>query len=158
MNQKDKELFGFVDRAGKATYAGDGKVEKIPERPGFIELTYSENDLTYRDSYTGHYRSRGMEVVRKKGVPVWTSMYGGGMVGGKEQLAGETFDFLKRAMSAGEPGFASFRGPHTFQDGEWKYTYKQEGDVNEFNGYEEIYYQGELVFFHRVIGGLVKNR
>ena len=29
-----KQLFDFVDRAGKATYAGGGKHEEHPERPG----------------------------------------------------------------------------------------------------------------------------
>lgn len=33
-----KELFDFVDRAGKATYAGGGKNEKYPESQVFSSL------------------------------------------------------------------------------------------------------------------------
>ena len=55
-----KQLFDFVDRAGKATYAGGGKHEEHPERPGFLELVYDkELPWYYRDSYTGHSEAHG---------------------------------------------------------------------------------------------------
>ena len=150
------ELSRFIHKAAAATYAGGGQYDKQPERAGFKELVYSAGDFSYRDSYTGYTRSRGMEVVRYKNTPVWTSLYGGGMIEGKEKLADETFNFLKKCMMANKD-FESFRGPRNLKDGDWEYKYTQEGDMEEFNGYEEIHYQGELVFFHRVIGGLVNN-
>lgn len=153
-----KQLFEFINRAGEATYAGGGEPVENPERPDFKELVFDEGNLSYRDSYTGHSRSRGMEVVRENGVPIWSAMYGGGMVEGKEEMASETFGFLKKALSTAEENFQSFRGPHNLEDRDWKYTYIQEGDVDEFNGYEEIHYRGELVFYHRVIGGNIKHK
>ncbi|TSC66594.1 MAG: hypothetical protein CEO21_145, partial [Microgenomates group bacterium Gr01-1014_80] len=111
---------------------GGGSESESPERPGFEELEYAEGDWSYRDSYTGYYRSWGMEVVRFKGEPVWSSLYGGGMIKGKENLANETFNFLKKAMSADEENFLSFRGPHELEDSEWRYKYNQDGDVFEF--------------------------
>jgi len=142
-----KELFDFVDRAGKATYAGGGSREINPERPDFIELVYDkELPWYYRDSYTGHSRSGGQEVVRVNDKPVWWSGYGGGMVEGKESMSGQTFDFLKKALSQDEEGFESLRGPHEFTDGKWKYTYTQEGDITDFYSYEEISYKGEKCF------------
>lgn len=147
-----KQLFDFIDKAGKATWAGGGKEVK-PERKDFHELEFRDDDFYYRDSYAGHYRSRGMELVRYKEKPIWASLYGGGMVEGQEGLANETFKFLQKAMSTNEKGFQSFRGPHKFSDGYWQYKYEQNGDVFELNGYEEIYYKGKLVFFHRIIGG-----
>ncbi len=150
------ELYEFIDRAGKATWAGNG--EKIkPERQGFDELEYSEGDFYYRDSYTGYTKSRGMELVRYKGQAVWAAGYGGGMVEGKEDLEDECFTFLKKAMSTDEEGFQSFRGSHNFKDGDWEYSYKQEGDILEFSGYEEIKYKGELIFYHRMIGGIINH-
>ena len=148
------DLFNFLDRADKATYAGGGKETK-PERKGFHELEYKAGDFYYRDSYVGHYRSRGMTIVRYKGKPVYASLYGGGMIKGKEKLANECFEFLKKAMSTDEKGFESHRGPHRLKLGDWKYKYDQEGDIEEFSGYEEIYYKGELIFFHRIFGGLI---
>lgn len=149
-----QELFEFIDRAGKSTYAGGGKEVK-PERKDFHELEFEDGDFYYRDSYAGHYRSRGMEVVRYKSKPIWAALYGGGMTEGSEKLANETFKFLKKAMSEDENGFQSFRGPHNLTDGDWRYSYEQNGDPFEFNGYEEIFYKNELVFFHRVIGGKI---
>lgn len=151
------QLLDFLDKASSATYAGNGKEEANPERPGFIELAYQEGDFSYRDSYTGHYRSRGMEVVRYKGQPVWTSMYGGGMTQGNDELAHDCFEFLKQALQTREPDFVSFRGAKLFESGDWKHTYEQQGDPYEFSGYEEILYQGKLVFFHRIIGGIVEG-
>lgn len=145
----------FVSKAGAATYAGEGKVEKIPEKPGFKELVYLEGDWNYRDSYIGFTRSCGMEVVRYQGTPVWSTSYGGGMIKGKESLAKQTFSFLKKAMLAKDKNTFSARGPLNLKDGDWEYKYSQEGDIEEFNGYEEIYHLGELVFFHRIIGGVI---
>lgn len=153
-----EKLRSFIDRAGKSTYAGGGKREENPQRPEFIELVYSEDGFDYRDSYTGYIRSRGMEVVRENGKPVWSSAYGGGMIEGKEELANKTFGFLKKAMSSDEEGFNSFRGPRNFIDGDWEYKYKQEGDIEEFHGYEEIHFKGKLVFIHRIIGGVIKHK
>lgn len=155
-----KQLFTFMDKAGKATYAGtkeEPDLDPSLKLGSFVELEYKEGDFSYKDTYTGHYRSRGMETVRYKGIPIWASGYGGGMVKGKENLDDNTFKFLKRALSADEKGFHSFRGPHAFSEGDWKYKYKQDGDEFEFSGYEEIYYKGELVFFHRIIGGIIEH-
>ena len=103
-----KELFDFVDRAGKATYAGGGSREINPQRPDFIELVYDkELPWHYRDSYTGHSRSGGQEVVRVNDKLIWWSGYGGGMVEGKESMSGQSFDFLKKALSQDEEGFES---------------------------------------------------
>ena len=152
------KLKDFIHKAAAKTYAGGGRPEKNPERKGFIELVYQDGDFSYRDSYTGFTRSRGMEVVRYKGLPIWSSSYGGGMVSGQEHFAKDTFNFLKKAMLSKEPGSDSFRGPTSLIDNDWKYEYQQEGEVEEFKGYEEIYFKGNLVFFHRIIGGEIKHR
>lgn len=153
-----KELFEFINRAAKATYAGGGKYEEHQERPGFFELVYDkEAPWYYRDSYSGHARSGGQEIVRLNNTPVWWSGYGGGMVEGKETLSHQTFEFLKKALSQDEKGFDSLRGPYEFKDGDWLYKYSQEGDVTDFYGYEEIYYQDKKVFWHRAVGGILKH-
>lgn len=150
-------LTKFIATATGATYVGGGKKEKIPERQGFSEMVYTEGDFHYRDSWTGYIRSGGMELIRYKGKPVWSSLYGGGMVEGRESLADDCFEFLKKAISSKGTDSQSVRGPLQFQAGIWRYTYKQEGDNQEFNGYEQIFHKQEPVFFHRVIGGLIKH-
>lgn len=151
-----EELHRFFLNASKATYATGGGLTDNVERPGFMELVYDEGDFSYRDSYTGYYKSRGMELVRYKSTPVWSSLYGGGMIHGKEQLAGNTFNILKKAFfNKSKAHFISFRGPELLEEGDWKYAYKQDGSIEEFSGYEEIKYKDETVFFHRIIGGII---
>lgn len=150
-----RKLIAFLDRAAKATYAGGGKYEQHPQRPGFSELVYKDPPFVYRDSYIGFTRSGGQEIVYYDDKPVWWSGYGGGMTAGSEDMASQTFAFLKTCLSQDEPGFASLRGPHQFAQGDWKYTYTQEGDVTDFTGLEHIYYQDKLVFFHHAVGGIL---
>lgn len=152
-----EELVEFIDEASLSTYAGGGEVEKNPERDDFVELVFKRDKWHFRDSYTGFLKSRGMEVVRYNGRPVWSAMYGGGMLSSDKAFARRAFKVLKGALAAEDKGFESFRGPDSMQLGKWKYTYKQVGDVMEFSGEEEISYEGEKVFFHKIIGGLIKK-
>lgn len=149
------QLFAFIKRADHVTYAGNGKAEIIPERPGFIELTYAEGDLFYRDSYTGYYRAAGITIVRFKKEPLWYTIYGGGMVPNAGEATMPTFNFLKKALLAPSDKFKSQRGPHIFAENDWEYTYTQDGDVSDFSGYEAITFKRKKVFFHRVSGGIV---
>lgn len=152
------ELYSFILKAAEATYAIGGGLTDNIERPGFIELVFEEEKFSYRDSYTGYFRSRGTEVVRYKGTPVWSSLYGGGMLNNDPQLTQNTFNFLKQALiDRKKASFQSLRGPSILEKENWKYTYTQEGNVDEFYGYEQIFFEGQEVFFHRVIGGKIIN-
>lgn len=151
------DLFNFIDLAQKSTYpAGLPPLEKS-ERADFIEWKFAQGDWTYRDSYTGFIRSVGQETVRYKDEIIWANSYTGGMTEGNEDLAKITFNFLKEAISQDENEFQSVRGPRLFEKDNWKYMYNQEGTLDNYTGYEEISYEGELVFFHRTIGGVVKK-
>lgn len=152
------QLFAFIQKAGRSTYATSGVDSTSYDEGGFKILSFTEGDYEYIDTYTGFFRSRGQEVVRFKGKPVWIASYGGGMVEENEALAMETFGFLKKAFLTDEPQFQTFRGPHSLKEGDWEYSYKQEGEIEEFTGYEEIRHQGKLVFFHRMIGGVITQK
>ena len=145
-------------KAFRSTYATSGVESVSMEKDGFKLLTFSEGEYSYKDSYTGFFRSRGMVVVNYQNLPVWTCAYGGGMVEENVGLAFKTFDFLKKAFLTDEQGFRTFRGPHKYISDNWDYKYNQEGDIEEFSGHEEIRLNDKLVFFHRIIGGLVKNK
>lgn len=151
-------LHQFMARASKATYAsGGGKVDK-PWRQGFKELEYREGDWYYRDSYTGFLRSWGQEVIWYKDKPVWTCLYGGGMEPQKMDVAfaNETFGFLKKAfLAADKESVFQPRGPLDFQDGGWKYRCEVEGDIRKFSGHEFISQDGDTVFIHDFVGGVV---
>lgn len=153
----NQELFDFVNLAGKSTYASGMPPLTTSERKDFIEYAFSSGDWSYLDSYTGHTKSAGQEVVRFKGTIVWTNSYCGGMTEGNESLANETFIFLKKALSQDGDLLHSLRGPSLFSEGDWEYRYQQESDITNFSGYEEILYNQKVVFFHRTIGGTIDN-
>ena len=156
-----EELYKFLGKSALATYAGGGP-NLDPERAekGMKELEYGNpNDKWYyKDSYGGFFQSWGREVVWYNQKPFWVQIYGGGM--GLEhhsntKFVHETFDFLKKAMSAGNK-VNSFqpRGPKVFQNGDWKYICNVTGDIKKFKGSEKIFYKGTIVFTHDFLGGL----
>ena len=164
-----KELNQFLGKASRATYAGSG-AEITPERLGFRELEYPEGNWYYRDSYTGWFRSWGTELVRYDGKPVWNALYGGGMEPECQkdvEFARMTFDFLKKALSAGEKQEVfQPRGPKVFYDDDWqdwKYEADWIGDITQFIGNERILCglrdtpigSRKVVFTHHFAGGLI---
>jgi len=153
------KLNDFFGRAAAAAYAGSGP-RVTSERDGFQELIFEDGDWSYRDSYTGDIRSRGQEIIRYRGDPVWAQSYGGGMEGHFAQdreLSDRNMEFLKTAFLSGDKR-TKFqpRGPHELVHGDWRYTAAWKGDIAEFSSGEEIHYQGELVFTHKFIGGLIE--
>jgi hypothetical protein len=156
-----KTLNSFLGRAALKTYAGGG-VEVDPEEAGFKELEYREGDWFYKDSYTGFFQSWGRETVWFKNKPIWTQLYGGGMVADcrdNEAFAHETFNFLKKALSAGEKEEVfQPRGPREFTDGDWLYSCQSNGDITNFSGHEQIFFKGRIVFIHDFLGGLILAR
>lgn len=160
-NEQLKELNSFLGRASLNTYAGGG-AEVDPEEAGFKELEYREGDWFYKDSYAGFFRSWGRETVWSKNKPIWTQLYGGGMVANfrdNEAFAHQTFNFLKKALSAGEKeGVFQPRGPNEFSDGDWLYSCKSNGGITNFFGHEQICFKGKIVFIHDFFGGLILAR
>ena len=149
------QLFKLVNLAGKSTYASGKPPLTKSERKDFTEYDFVQGDWSYLDSYTGFTKSAGQEIVRFKNKIVWSNSYCGGMTEGNETLANETYNFLKKALSQEDPFFQSLRGPKKFTKDNWEYRYKQDGDITNFSGYEEILLKGKLVFFHRAIGGTI---
>ncbi len=137
------DLVNFLLRARKKGYAGDGKKEENPERPGFQEFYYKKGDFEYRDSYAGHYQAFGQEVIRYKGKPAWIMSYSGGMLPqfhGDLKLAKETFTFLKKALQHVEKE-APFRGPEYYEENDlipFQYFDNHIGDIKNFTGCEII--------------------
>ena len=157
-NETLDELNVFLKKAIAHCYAGKGLPVKTPQRPGFIEYQFSDGDWEYRDSFTGWLRSWGSEIVYFQNQPVWVCSYGGGVVDTTPDQVRFIFKLLKDILLQETNQFRSARGPHKVKLGEWRYSYSQTGDLDEFRGLEEIKHQGELKFYHRVLGGLVKQK
>ncbi len=156
-----QELNRFLGKASLNTYAGSGQ-EVDPEEAGFKELEFKEGEWYYKDSYTGFFQSWGREVVWHNQKPFWTQIYGGGMTQKYQKdtpFAHETFDFLKKALSAGEKReYFQPRGPKSFSEGDWDYFCKWNGEIVRFEGQEKIFFKKEVVFTHDFLGGLILSR
>ncbi len=143
------DLIAFLIKAKIGTYAAKAP-ESESSRPASHDLSFSEGDYLYIDTYLGGERFSGEEAVWCKGVPVFAMNYSGRVLDGN--FSG---DFLKAALSA-VPEQLPFRGPEFFAEGDYRYRCCVSGDPEWFQGYEEIFF-GDLrvyeCFFH---GGSVK--
>jgi hypothetical protein len=146
----NKNIFDFLIRAKRATYAGKG-AEDVPSRPGSHDLHYAEGDLLYIDSFLGGAKFGGEEALWRDNTPFWTMNYYG-IVTDKEHFSG---DFLKEALLR-VPEDKPYRGQSEFVSGDYKYTCEVSGDFCYFYGKEEIFYCGEKIYECLFHGGEVE--
>lgn len=143
------ETVDFLIRAKKKTYAGKG-AETTASRPNSHDFMYEEGGLKYIDTYLGGPVFTGEEAMWRNDIPFWAMNYSGRIIG--DHFDG---DFLKLAL-LNVPKETPYRGPESFQDGEYTYCCKTNGSPEWFQGYEEIQFCGEKIyecFFH---GGKVE--
>lgn len=146
MNQ---HILSFLLRAKKNTYAAHGAQEPS-SRPNSHDLMYSEGDLVYIDTYLGGLQFAGEEAVWERGVSLWSMNYCGRVTG-----QGFSGDFLKRALLL-VPEDAPFRGPASYQEQEMSYVCQAKGDLDWFQGYEEIRLGDRLIYECFYHGGRIE--
>jgi len=161
MDKLLKEMNKFLGEAALKTYIGGGKsVDPEDAEKGMKELEYGNKNgkWYYKDSYSGFFQSWGREVIWYNGKPLWAQIYGGGMQPEFHKnpiFTHKTFDFLKKAMSAGDKvNRFQPRGPKVFKQEDWEYKSKMKGNIKKFEGKEKITYKKKIVFTHDFHGGL----
>ena len=150
-NQKVEisELAYFLVKAKKATYAN--KTNKIDSsRKESHDYSYQENNYTYFDSFFGAENFSGQEIVYKNGKPCWSMNYYGRVVG--KNFNG---NFLKEVLLQVKEELP-FRGPLFYQKGEYLYLLRVKGQIDFFQGVEEIYYQTYKIYEGFIQGGILK--
>lgn len=143
------ELSDFLVKAKCRTYAAKA-AEEIPARPGSHDFRYEEGDFLYLDTYLGGECFMGEEAVWNKGIPVYGMNYCGRTM--NPHFNG---DFLKAALLA-VPKEQPFRGPAFYQENAYLYSCKICGDMDWFQGNEEIYYNNLSVYECCFHGGKIK--
>jgi hypothetical protein len=148
------DLNGFVVRAKRATYVGNGLVSE-PSRPGSHDLTYDEDRWSYRDSYFGGTDFLGQESVWHDEVPVWAMNYYGYIL--RPDLidptkAGLTIKAALSAMYSEDRFLGGFEwvGPYG------RYVDQSTGDVTRFHGNESILVDDVRAYSLDYFGGLIK--
>lgn len=138
------EIADFLVAAKKKTYAGKG-AESQSIRPFSHDYEFSEGEYTYIDTYYGGEWFCGEETVWHKGKPIFSMNYCGRVLD-----KGFSGDFLKAVLLA-VPLDKPFRGPKFYQERDSMYSCKVNGDIEWFQGFEEISLENVRVyegFFH----------
>ncbi|OGH24304.1 MAG: hypothetical protein A3B47_00875 [Candidatus Levybacteria bacterium RIFCSPLOWO2_01_FULL_39_24] len=172
-NEWLKKLSNFIVIANGKTWAADG-AEVAPRRPGYkrLQWPYPDEKMTdqdrrdykgwedwrLEDEYSGYFRAPGTTTIYYKGVPAWIMSYGGhGQTDGYEDQAKQTFIFLRSALMK-VTSKLPFRGPEKHEDGDKKYTFKIDGDIEDGSWKEEITEDGIATFRQTGFVGLVINK
>lgn len=150
---KTTDFVSFLLRAKLKTYAtgGEGNEQNLDD--GTRELSYREGSFFYRDRYFGFNPFIGEEIVWEEGKVIWAMNYYG-MVTDETVAAADIYHFLQKAMQhigAERP----FRGPEEYKEGDFIYKDTSEGDVNQFEGEETIFFQNKQVYLLMYHGGNV---
>ena len=146
----DNKILDFLITAKRNTYAGHGS-EVTPFRPDAHDLKYQKDNLLYMDTYLGGKIFHGEEAIWQDNVPLWVMNYSG-RVFDSSVFSG---DFLKEALYH-VPKDMPYRGPKTFIKGDYIYTCKTSGDINWYQGTEEIIYKDKVIYECLFSGGKVE--
>ena len=150
------ELEKFLIEAKKQTYANEN-IEKVANsRLNSRDYEYKKDNMIYHDTYFGGTRFIGEEVVYVDNEIYWAMNYYGVTL--DETLGEEAMDNALRPalMKVGEDNIIPVRGPKEFTNGEYKYIFNVEGDINYFNGTETIYKENKKIYELKCSGGLIK--
>ena len=139
----------FLCKAKKECYAGKGAMV-ASSRPHSYDYRYSEGEYTYLDSYFGGESFAGEEVLYGQELPVYTMNYCGRVL--EDNFSG---DFLNEALLL-VPEEYPFRGPFVHKNGDYSYHCMIHGDIEWFQGYEEIFLLEKKIYECHFHGGLIK--
>jgi len=143
------EIIRFRLEANVNTYAAFMN-ETDSTRLDSHDYRYEKGEYVYHDTYVGGEQFAGEEAVWKSGKAVYAMNYMGRVLG--DNFSG---NFLKEALRNADFKMP-YRGPEYYQAGEYTYKCKVSGDINWFQGHEEIYWGEEKVYECYFHGGLLK--
>lgn len=151
-----KDLEKFLIEAKKQTYANEN-IEKIKStRLNSNDYEYKKGNMVYHDTYFGGTKFIGEEVVYIDNKTYWAMNYHGVTL--DETLGEEAMDKALRPalMMVGQDDTIPVRGPKEFSNGEYKYTFCVEGNLDYFNGTETVYKGNKKIYELKCSGGLIE--
>lgn len=151
-----QELEKFLKESGKADYTSSDPKDWVKEKDGSTTIFYKSGNWTLHDNFFGGEPYGGRIVVHYKGKPIWMFIYYGWIEEYVDYIQ-EVYDFLKAALNA-DPENKIFRGPKSFNKGEFRYENSWKGDLKRFFGEEKIYKASERIYSAKYLGGLVDQR
>lgn len=148
-----EQLAEFLNKANKNTYAAGG-VKSSPTRLGSEDFEYKEGSLTYHDTYFGSRNFIGEEVIYEDDKPIWGANYYG-YIQDLNFNPKQVYSFLKEALMQEYDNIIPVRGPSSFKSSEFEYRNEVKGDLVNFEGKEQILYNGQMVYKAFYHGGFI---
>lgn len=150
------DLKQFILEANQGGFAAGDEKTREKQDDGATTIKYERGEWKMVDNYVGGEPYAGMTKIFFQDKVVWSMVYYG-LVDNKVDGFKEVYGFLMKSLLK-MPSDYPFRGPREFIEGEWKYTNKWEGEIEQFNGEEKIYLNNEMIFWTKYIGGVVDVR
>ena len=150
------KLEKFLIEAKKGTYANANVENVSSSRKGSNDYEYKSGNMTYHDTYFGGTNFMGEEVVYEDNdTPIWGMNYYGVTL--DKDLSEEAMDKALRPalMQVGSDDTIPVRGPKEYINGEFKYSFEVNGDLNSFEGVETISKNGKEVYILKCHGGKI---
>lgn len=151
-----QDLKQFILEANLRGYGAGEEKTRIKQDDGSTTIKYSRGEWKMVDNYVGGEPYAGMTKIFFKDKVVWSMVYYG-TVNKKVNGFKEVYGFLMKSLLKMPVGYP-YRGPKEFTEGDWKYTNKWEGEVEQFRGEENIYLNNEMIFWTKYVGGMVDVR
>ena len=105
---------------------------------------FEDGDFRYHDNYFGGEPYGGREVVFYKGKPAYIMVYYG-LVNKDIDNIKDVYSILQKALSL-IPEDYPYRGPKEFVDGDYRYSNKYVGEIDNFFGEEYIECNGNKIY------------
>ena len=151
-----KILVTFLVKAKFNTYATKGETKEKINLNGSKELTFEENNLKYKDRYFGYSPFIGEEIVWEGEKIIWGMNYYGQIIS-KKVLPAKIYEFLKEALKTVDVS-TPFRGSGKYKKQNFTYINKTKGDMENFQGEENIFFKDILVYILNYHGGFIKKK
>lgn len=151
------ELYNFLIEAKRQTYANKNIKKQKSTRECSFDYEYKNNEMTYHDTYFGGTKFMGEEIVYLNNNPIWGMNYYGITL--DENLSENIIDNALRPslMKVGEDDILPVRGPKEFINGEYKYSFIVNGDLDYFEGIETIYKDTIKIYELKCHGGQIQR-
>ena len=147
----DQKTLDFIIKSRQSTYAAGVAPEVIDGANVYI---IKNNKLEYRDIYfVGDQYFQGQEILFSDSKPIWSMSYRGAAVEGTdtEKVFKVLQGFIKKFASV-----VRFNENFEMLEAEFNYKCMASGDLDEFEGREEIYQNKKLVHYMDYFGGIIK--
>jgi hypothetical protein len=149
------ELRQFLVDSNNAGYAGGEEKKWIKELDGSTTIPFAKGPWKSHDNFFGGEPYGGRIIVFFEGKPYWIMVYYGWVEKGIE--ANPIYEVLRGTLKQ-MPSDYPFRGPKEYKEGAYTYINSWNGDVDCFEGEEQISKGEKQVYQAKYLGGLVDQK